>query len=46
MRKVLLAPIILTWFEPVKTVFSVTMLCVYDSLSTLFLLAILIFLYG
>eukprot|EP00656_Telonema_subtile_P036207 TRINITY_DN40168_c0_g1_i2.p1 TRINITY_DN40168_c0_g1~~TRINITY_DN40168_c0_g1_i2.p1 ORF type:complete len:203 (-),score=39.15 TRINITY_DN40168_c0_g1_i2:8-616(-) len=46
MRKILLAPIAVTWVDPIKTVFEVTMLTFYDSLSTFFLIGVLLSLYG
>ena len=42
----LLAPILICWVDPVKTMFKVTMLTVYDTLPTFVLLSILLALYG
>ena len=44
--QVLLAPILVCWVDPVKTMFKVTMLTVYDTLPTFLLLSILLALYG
>ena len=45
-RKVLLAPIIVTWNRSIQTVFEVSLCTCYDILPVLLLMALLLLVYG